>query len=165
MSDANGADLTQFMRWYRQAGTPVLEASATYVADQQQLRLTLKQTCPATPGQPTKEPFDIPVAVGLIGRGSARPLPLRLEGDAAAGAETKVLRVTEPEQTFVFVEVPEEPVPSLLRNYSAPVKLLCPGRSQVRATCSRSAAPRGASEGLQHHLSTTGGGGGGIFGH
>ena len=66
--------------------------------------------------------------MGLIGRGSRRPLPLRLQGAPAAAAGTLVLRLTRPEQTHTFVDVAEEPVPSLLRGFSAPVRLHVPGR-------------------------------------
>ncbi len=123
MEDANGRDLTQFGRWYSQAGTPVVEARDNYDAAQQRYTLTLRQSCPPTPGQRDKASFHIPVAMGLLGTDGA-PLPLRLEGEAAAAdATTRVLELTEREQQFVFTDVPERPVPSLLRDFSAPVKL------------------------------------------
>uniref|UniRef100_A0A6T2JG83 Aminopeptidase N n=1 Tax=Eutreptiella gymnastica TaxID=73025 RepID=A0A6T2JG83_9EUGL len=131
MEDATGEDFTQFKRWYSQAGTPVLEATTAYDADLKQLSLTVKQSCPATPKQSAKEPFDIPLAVGLIGKESTQPVPLKLQGDSAAAGTTKVLRVTEPEQTYTFVDVPEDVVPSLLREFSAPVKLTVPQRTDA----------------------------------
>ncbi len=122
MADANGVDLTQFKRWYEQAGTPVLkvtdawdEASGTYT-------LTAEQSCAPTPGQAQKQTLLIPIALGLVGR-DGRDLPLQLEGEAAAQGESRVLQFTETSGSFRFVGLPERPVPSLLREFSAPVKL------------------------------------------
>jgi aminopeptidase N len=122
MEDASGVDLGQFRRWYSQAGTPVVEASGQWDAAAQRYRLELRQSTPPTPGQPEKLPLHIPVAVGLVGR-SGRELPLRLAGEAAPGATTRVLDLREAHQVFVFEDIPEEPVPSLLRGFSAPVRL------------------------------------------
>ena len=123
MSEANnGFDLDQFMRWYEQAGTPRVKASGVWNAADDSYTLTLAQSTPATPGQHVKQPLAIPVAVGLIGA-DGRDLPLQLEGEAQAGACTRVLKLTEDEQTFRFVGVAAEPVPSLLRGFSAPVIL------------------------------------------
>ncbi|HQZ56760.1 MAG TPA: DUF3458 domain-containing protein, partial [Ottowia sp.] len=125
MADANpgsalSALLPQFKRWYSQAGTPVLHASGRYDADARCYTLTLSQSCPATPGQPRKEPFVIPVRLGLVGR-DGRALPLALAQGALLHGDTAVL--TEAEATLVFTGVDEEPVPSLLRGFSAPVEL------------------------------------------
>ena len=123
MEDANGADLGQFRRWYEQAGTPELSASLEHDPAAATATLTVRQSVPPTPGQPDKQPMLIPLAVGLLGA-DGRDLSLTLEGDAAnEPATTRVLRVTEPEQRFVFTGVAERPVPSLLRGFSAPVKL------------------------------------------
>jgi len=122
MADANGRDMTQFMRWYSQAGTPVVSAHGEWDAAACRYTLTLAQRTPPTPGQPEKLPLVIPVALGLIGPDGA-DLPLRLAGEAAAGGTTRVLELTEAEQRFVFEDVPAEPVPSLLRGFSAPVML------------------------------------------
>lgn len=131
MEDANGVDLTQFKRWYSQAGTPRLDVSEAYDAAAGTYSLTFKQNCPPTPGQPTKEPFVIPVELGLLD-GQGRDLPLRLQGEATAQGTNRVLSVTEAEQTFTFVDIPEKPLPSLLRGFSAPVKLCFPyGRDQL----------------------------------
>ncbi len=117
MEDANGVDLTQFKRWYGQAGTPVLDVTDAYDEDKQEYSLTIKQSCPATPGQDTKLPFHIPVEIGLLdGEGEAMPLD-------ASGLRSKVLDLKEPEQTFVFGGMDERPLPSLLRGFSAPVRL------------------------------------------
>jgi len=122
MEDANGADLSQFKRWYSQAGTPRLSVSEQYDEAAQTYRLTFRQSCPPTPGQPTKEPFVIPVELGLLAADGS-DLPLRLQGEAQAQGTSRVLAVTEAEQSFTFVDVPERPQPSLLRGFSAPVKL------------------------------------------
>lgn len=125
LADASGRDLTQFKRWYAQAGTPRLQVTDNYDEDAQEYSLTIKQSCPPTPECQQKLPFHIPVAVGLLG--SAGDLPLYLkdaEPDFETGDNThKVLELTAAEQTFVFQRVQEKPVPSLLRGFSAPVKL------------------------------------------
>ena len=122
MQDASGMDLSQFKRWYDQAGTPVVETSSAYHAQAQQYTLTVKQSCPPTPGQPEKQPFHIPFAVGLVGQ-DGEEMPLRLEGEAQAHGTARVLSLRAPEERFVFVDVPTRPVPSLLRGFSAPVNL------------------------------------------
>ncbi len=122
MEDASGRDLSQFRLWYSQAGTPELEVSDAYDAATRTYSLTVRQSCPPTPGQPDKQPLHIPVAIGLLdGRGA--DLPLRLEGEPASVAGTRVLEMREAQQTFRFVDVPEQPTPSLLRGLSAPVKV------------------------------------------
>lgn len=129
MADANpGSELAQrldqFKRWYSQAGTPQVRAVGQYDAQARRYTLTLSQSCPATPGQPDKQPFVIPVALGLLGAdGSA--LPLQLEGEAAPGAPERTVVLTEPSMTLTFVDVASAPVPSLLRSFSAPVVLEC----------------------------------------
>ena len=120
MADANGRDLAQFERWYSQAGTPVVTAAGRYDAAASTFELTLSQSCPATPGQPTKLPFHIPVAVGLLG---ADGKDIELVVDGAKAGTTAVLELTRPKQTFRFAEVREEPIPSILRDFSAPVVL------------------------------------------
>ncbi|MEO9331306.1 aminopeptidase N [Ectopseudomonas guguanensis] len=125
MEDASGIDLTQFKRWYTQAGTPRLAVSEAYDAAAQTYSLTFRQSCPATPGQSEKLPFVIPVALGLLGA-QGNELPLRLQGESAAQGSSRVLSVTEAEQTFTFAGIAEKPLPSLLRGFSAPVKLHFP---------------------------------------
>jgi aminopeptidase N len=123
MEEAGGADLSQFKRWYSQAGTPEVHVESTYDAARRELTLTVRQSCPATPGQPVKLPLLIPFSVGLLGRNGA-PLPLRLDGEESAGGEeTRVLRVNEALQTFRFTHLAEKPVVSALRGFSAPVRL------------------------------------------
>ncbi|MDH1623015.1 aminopeptidase N [Pseudomonas chengduensis] len=125
MEDASGIDLTQFKRWYTQAGTPRLDVSEAYDEAAQTYSLTFRQSCPATPGQSEKLPFVIPVALGLLDA-QGNELPLRLQGESAAQGTSRVLSVTEAEQTFTFEGVTEKPLPSLLRGFSAPVKLHFP---------------------------------------
>ncbi len=123
MEHANGADLEQFRRWYAQSGTPVLAVLADWNASEGTYTLTVSQSCPPTPGQQEKKPFHIPLAVGLIGpEGKDYPLWLRGEVDAG-GASTRVLEVRNAVETFQFVGLPARPVPSLLRGFSAPVKV------------------------------------------
>ncbi|HRP24865.1 aminopeptidase N [Thauera sp.] len=123
MSEANnGFDLDQFMRWYSQAGTPRLKASGCWDATTGSYTLTLAQHTPPTPGQLDKAPLVIPVALGLVGP-DGRDRPLQLEGEAQPGATSRVLRLTQDEQRFRFIGLDAEPVPSLLRGFSAPVIL------------------------------------------
>ena len=122
MADASGIDLTAFKRWYHQAGTPELVVADAYDPAQRRYTLTLAQTTPPTPGQPDKQPLVVPVAMGLLDDSGA-DLPTRLDGDAEPRTGTRVLLLTAAEQRFTFVDVPRPPVPSLLREFSAPVKL------------------------------------------
>jgi aminopeptidase N len=125
MEDANGIDLTQFKRWYSQAGTPRLDVSESYDAAANSYRLQFRQTCPATPGQTEKQPFVIPVELALLDANGVE-LPLQLVGEDTAGGLSRVLQITEAEQAFTFVNLAEKPLPSLLRGFSAPVKLSFP---------------------------------------
>ena len=125
MEDANGVDLSQFKRWYSQAGTPRLAVSDAYDSVAQTYSLTFRQSYPQTPDKQEKQPFVIPVELGLLDA-QGNDLPLRLLGEAAAEGTTRVLSVTEAEQTFTFVDVAAKPLPSLLRGFSAPVKLSFP---------------------------------------
>jgi len=122
MADAGGRDLSQFMRWYDQAGTPLLTVSDCYDEGARSYTLTVTQSCPATPGQPEKEPFHLPLAVGLLGRGG-REFPLRLAGEATASGTTRLLELRQTTESFSFLDIDSRPVPSLLRNFSAPVKI------------------------------------------
>ncbi len=121
MSDANGRDLSQFERWYSQAGTPRVSAETYYDDAQRTYTISLTQSCPPTAGQAKKLPFHIPVAVGLLDS-DGHDMPLELNGVKQQGT-TCVLELTEAHQAFIFTNVSEHPVPSLLRNFSAPVVL------------------------------------------
>jgi aminopeptidase N len=124
LADANGRDLAQFERWYSQAGTPRVSVRTRYDAAQQRYSVTLTQgygeAAPAA-RETQKGPLLIPFAIGLIGK-DGKDLPLQLESEAqASDSTTRVLEFTQTEQTFTFVNVEQEPLPSLLRNFSAPV--------------------------------------------
>lgn len=118
MEDASGIDLTQFRRWYSQAGTPQLQVRDEYDAKQQVYRLHVRQSTPPTPEQTEKLALHIPLDIELYAE-DGTVIPLQSGGQAVSS----VLNVTEPEQTFVFEQVPQAPVISLLREFSAPVKL------------------------------------------
>ena len=126
MEDASGVDLGQFRRWYSQAGTPQLSVSGAYDPAAKTYTLTVIQSCPATPGQPEKLPFHIPLSIGLLSaEGTEFELVLRGEtvGEQDAGKKSRVLSLTEQTQSFVFEGICEAPSPSLLRGFSAPVRL------------------------------------------
>ena len=122
MTDGSEIDFAPFMAWYAQAGTPTLSARGDYDEKLKRYTLTLTQTCPPTPGQPDKAPALIPVALGLIGP-DGREFALGPDG-----ATTRVLRFAVPEQRFVFDDIPAAPVPSVLRDFSAPVVFDLPYR-------------------------------------
>jgi aminopeptidase N len=119
-ADSSGRDLEQFMTWYRQAGTPELVCEVAYDARAKTADLTFRQVLSPTPGQPTKKPLHIPVKLGLLG-GNGQDLDLTLaSGEPLVGG---VLEVTKRTERFRFRDVPSKPVPSLLRELSAPVNL------------------------------------------
>lgn len=125
MANANGVDLTQFQRWYDQAGTPVVDATMSYNETAKTCTLTFKQSCPPTPESATKQPYLIPLEIGLLDS-AGKDLSLQLQGEAQAAGTSRVLHFTGAEQSFTFVNIAEKPLPSLLRNFSAPVKLSYP---------------------------------------
>jgi aminopeptidase N len=111
MADASGVDLSQFKRWYDQAGTPVLDVESEYDAARESYALTVRQSCPPTPGQEKKLPFHIPLAVGLVAP----------DGWDMLAEGTRVVSLRKEEERFVFDARGARPVPSLARNFSAPV--------------------------------------------
>ncbi len=113
MEKASHRDLSQFFLWYQQAGTPRLEIEDHYDAINHKYELTISQSCLPTPGQPHKSPLLIPIAVALYDK-AGHELP----------GTAKVLELTQAKQTFTFEGVNEAPIPSLLRNFSAPVKII-----------------------------------------
>ena len=117
MEDTSGRDLTQFRRWYKQSGTPVLKVRSKHDAEAQTLTLDFEQSCPATPGQNEKLPFVIPVKLGLVGE-KGNDLVLNANGDTQI-----IYELNEGKQTLLIEGVGESAVPSLLRGLSAPVKL------------------------------------------
>lgn len=122
MEDASGRDLSQFRLWYEQAGTPVLNVSDDYDADKGVYRLTIEQSIPDTPGQTNKKPQHIPFALGLLGQ-DGQPLPLKLGAGEADAPTERVLELTEATHSFEFHGIESRPVPSLLRHFSAPVRV------------------------------------------
>lgn len=131
MTEANAVDLGQFKRWYSQAGTPVLDISGVYDPAVKEFRLHVRQSCPETPGQADKLPFLIPLTMGLLGP-DGTDLPLQLAGEKAPEFPSRTLRVTTAAQSFTFINVPMAPVPSLLRDFSAPIKIHYPcGRDEL----------------------------------
>ncbi|HEY8034927.1 MAG TPA: aminopeptidase N [Methylobacter sp.] len=122
MEAANNIDLTQFRRWYAQAGTPALTVQQHYDPSAKTLTLSISQNCPPTPGQAVKEPLHIPVTVGLLNKDGS-VAHCKLQGSNQACNEV-ILQLTQPEQTFTFESLPEQPVVSILRGFSAPVKLV-----------------------------------------
>jgi len=126
MEDASGRDFKQFRRWYKQSGTPQLKVSSHYDAAANTFTLDFSQSCPATPGQPQKQAFVIPVTLGLVG--ASGDLPLNANGDTEM-----VFEVTETNQQLVVENIQEAAVPSLLRGLSAPVKLDYPYSSEQLA--------------------------------
>jgi len=122
MADGAKLDLTQFKRWYNQAGTPEVLTSGRYDAARETYTLKVSQICAPTPGQKHKEPYHIPIAVGLVGP-DGKDMMLQLDGDEKPRGKTRVLNLSERDQTFRFYNVKERPVPSLLRGFTAPVTL------------------------------------------
>jgi aminopeptidase N len=121
--DATGRDLGQFARWWSQSGTPVLTVSEAWDARAGRYALTFRQATPPTPGQPAKKPFVIPVALGLLGPDGADLLP----------ETTRVVELDTEGATVTFDGLAARPVPSLLRGFSAPVRLERPATDAERA--------------------------------
>lgn len=123
MADVSGLDLAQFMRWYEQAGTPELNVEGQFDANAREYRLTIQQHTPGTPGQPveSKLPLHIPIRMGLFDQyGNA--IDLQIDGERPG--RDLMLELRAPSQTFVFENIDQEPTPSLLRGFSAPVNLV-----------------------------------------
>lgn len=125
MEDVSGKKFAQFKRWYDQAGTPVLEVNSKYNEKEKMLILTVKQTCSPTPGQPEKLPFHLPLSIGFVGP-TCEDIPTQLEGESKAVTGTRVLEIKKSETVFRFINVKYKPVLSLLRHFSAPVRLSYP---------------------------------------
>jgi aminopeptidase N len=119
-ADANSADLSQFMRWYSQAGTPELAVTGRFDRKSKTFRLDVAQTVPPTPGQPVKEPMTIPLALGLVGP-DGRDLPLMCEDGGRL--ERGVLTLSQPAESFTFTGIAERPALSLNRGFAAPIKV------------------------------------------
>ncbi|MBV8615917.1 MAG: aminopeptidase N [Acetobacteraceae bacterium] len=129
MEDASGVDLARFRLWYRQAGTPEVSVSDDYDPATRRYRLSLRQRTAPTPNQDEKRPQVIPVATGLLAR------------DGREVAPTRVLLLTEDAQDFDFEDIPDRPVPSLLREFSAPVRLRGMAEDRLRLLAARDTDP------------------------
>jgi aminopeptidase N len=140
MQDASDIDLERFKLWYHQAGTPELSVSDAYDAAAGRYTLTVKQQTAPTPGQPDKHPLVVPLAMGLLAPDGTE-LPTHLEGDVAAQEGTRVLLLIEAEHSFTFIDVPSAPTPSLLRGFSAPVKLSGVSRERLRFLAAHDSDP------------------------
>ncbi len=125
MADANGRDLSQFGLWYSRAGTPVVEAEGQFDSESGRYRLALRQSAApdSAKGEEEPAPLQIPISIALFGSDGSE-LPLRLAGEGSGSAEgSRILELTRAEQEFVFVDLKEPPHVSLLRDFSAPVRL------------------------------------------
>jgi aminopeptidase N len=120
MSDASGRNLSQFFRWYEQAGTPEISVKGQWDKRSKTYVLKLTQRIPATPGQPNKQPQHIPLAVGLVGP-NGHDMALELDGEELL--HDSILELRAKSQTFRFKNIGSRPVPSLNRGFSAPVKV------------------------------------------
>lgn len=122
ISEPNGKDFTQFRRWYHQAGTPVVSVQERYDASTSEYHLTLKQDCPPTPQQPTKEPFHIPLMMGLLNK-HGQELPMNCEHIEVNTDGKHLIELKDKQQTYTFKGLSERPVLSILREFSAPIHL------------------------------------------
>ena len=122
MQDASGVDLAQFRNWYSTPGTPIVSARGNYDPAARTYDLEVAQRIPASSGDRETSPLHVPLAMGLVAA-DGTDMPLRLAGEPAASGTTRVLELTQAVQRFRFVDVDEAPVPSLLRGFSAPVRL------------------------------------------
>ena len=122
MSDANHVDFSQFLVWYAQAGTPTMSAEYEYHPKQHYFELTLKQSTPPTPGQANKKVLHMPIKIALFDQ-KGHKQPLQLQGEPLARGDERVIELQQTTQTFRFINLKKPVMPSLLRGFSAPVKL------------------------------------------
>ena len=133
MEKSSSKDLTQFRLWYKQAGTPVVTVTSLYDDSEKTLTLNISQQCSDTPGQSSKQPFHIPLSMGLLDP-TGKPCPLMLQGENLKNAPTsRILEITKAEQNFVFTHLDHKPIPSLFRNFSAPIRLKSDTTSEMLA--------------------------------
>ncbi|MEZ5461059.1 aminopeptidase N [Dokdonella sp.] len=123
LGDANGRDLRPWLAWYSQAGTPQVTAVGKYCQRDRSFELTLSQFTPATPGQPQPKALPIPVSLALFDHSGAA-LPLKLDGEGMPSGGERVVVLDAAQVSLKFLDIECEPIPSLLRGYSAPVRLL-----------------------------------------
>lgn len=136
MEEVSGKDLKQFRNWYSQAGTPELNLHGQWLADENQFVLEIDQHCPPTPGQSYKNGFYIPLRMALIGAdGKALSIDIAesdVEYDIVNQGREIVVMVNKSHQRLVFEQLDAMPTPSLLRGFSAPVKLSYPFNTEQR---------------------------------
>ncbi len=123
ISEPNGKDFTQFRKWYHQAGTPVVKVQEIYYADKGTLELHLEQNCPATPGQPTKEPFHIPLMMGLLDK-NGKELALNCPDITVNSDGKSLIELKSQKAVYTFTGLTEKPILSILREFSAPINLV-----------------------------------------
>jgi aminopeptidase N len=133
LADANQYDFNQFKLWYSQAGTPTLSIATHYDDKQKTYQIEITQSCPATADQKEKQAMHIPFAMGLLDQ-AGRSMALQLQGDTVVSDNTVILSITEARQAFTFINVPQQPILSALRGFSAPVKLNL-SRSDAELAC------------------------------
>ncbi len=119
-ADASGRDFSQFMRWYEQAGTPRVTVRGDYDADARTFTLELRQELAPTPGQPNKQPMEIPLALGLIGK-DGRDLPIKVADDSTL--KNGILVLAAATRSITFTGLDEKPAISINRGFSAPINL------------------------------------------
>lgn len=123
IEQATNSDLKQFRRWYSQSGTPEIKIIEKWNSDESTYSITIEQACPKTPNQENKLPFVIPIRIAFVGSQGLLPFSLVKEGSTKPSKVEHILLLTEKTQSWDFFNLIEKPVPSLLRNFSAPVKL------------------------------------------
>ncbi len=122
MEEAGSTDLSQFTRWYSRAGTPKIIINGKYDPESRTYTLHMKQYCNAGSGEEKQKPFHIPIALGLLDN-NGNEIPLKPEEDRKSQGTTIILNLKKEEDDFTFTSVPDKPIPSILRGFSAPVKL------------------------------------------
>jgi len=122
LADTNNRDFSQFKNWYNQSGTPLLNFTDNYNEENQTYELTVSQSFGELECQKNNKAFHIPIEVGLI-NANGEDMSLSLDGDISSISTSKVLEMTQMEQTFLFNNVSEKPLPSILRGFSAPVNI------------------------------------------
>ncbi len=123
MADANDSDLVQFKRWYEQAGTPVLEVEAWWDRATRTYELSFRQSCPSIPDSEPQRPLVIPVKTSLLDSSTGEALTLEREDSGRSTGPSTVLLVHDSQQSFTFKNIKEQPVPDLLQDFSAPVRV------------------------------------------
>ena len=123
MQDASNKDLSLFKRWYSQSGTPELNVDINQDAQSNNLHITFDQETQPTADQVKKKPLPLIIEIGLLDR-KGRPCLLNVKGDTGNGAFSKKLEISKKQTSFTFENIKTPVVPSILRNFSSPIKLL-----------------------------------------